>query len=64
MEYLLEEYDPTHLLSPPHVDKAARAAFLQWLVWAEASLTIPIVGYVVNIVLLPEEKRNKKLADA
>lgn len=62
MEYLLDEYDPDHKLSPPHHDKKARAQYLKWLVWAEASLTIPVVGYVVNIVLLPEEKRNQKLA--
>ncbi|GAQ81250.1 hypothetical protein KFL_000750180 [Klebsormidium nitens] len=63
MQYLVEQYDPEHKLSPPISDKHARAAYLNWLVFAEATLAAA-VGYTeMHTLVLPEERRNARAAE-
>jgi hypothetical protein len=61
--YLEEQYDPEFKFSPPLSDKAARAAYLSWLVFAEASLSTTVVYAVMHTLVLPEEVRNAKAAE-
>jgi glutathione S-transferase len=62
--YLEEQYDPEFKFSPPLSDKAARAAYLSWLVFAEASLSTTVVYAVMHTLVLPEEARNARAAES
>ncbi len=41
--YLIDTYDPDHLLAPPPGDRAARALWLQWLHYSEGSAFLPFM---------------------
>ncbi|GAQ86561.1 glutathione S-transferase [Klebsormidium nitens] len=62
LQYLIEQYDPEHKMSPPLSDKPARAAYLNWLTFAEASYASSVVFPVMHMFVLPEEARNPTAA--
>jgi glutathione S-transferase len=60
---LEEQYDPEFKFSPPLGDKAARASYLSWLVFAEASLARAVFYTIMHTLVLPKEVRNAKAAE-
>ncbi len=57
VQYILETY--AHDRLQPAVGTPARAQFLNWLHFAEASLMMPVGMLVGQLVFTPEEKRNE-----
>jgi hypothetical protein len=50
-------------LEPPKSDAAARAAFLQWTIMAEAGLTAGLADYFWHTMQFPEDKRMPQVAE-
>jgi glutathione S-transferase len=56
VEWLCERYDAAHLLAPAP-GTPARARFLQWLHWAEATAMPPVSDFFAHSMIRPEAER-------
>ena len=61
VEYLVRLYGPTSLAVEP--SEADYPIYLQWMWFAESSLTHPIVAYLMHTRFYPEAMRNAAEAD-
>ena len=56
VEWLCERYDTAHLLAPAP-GTAARARFLQWVHWSEATAMPPVSDFFQHSMIRPEAAR-------
>jgi glutathione S-transferase len=60
LEYLVTRYGPTPLAVAPDEDGYAR--YLEWLHFAEATMSMAVNLLLAHTLLLPEEQRSERLA--
>ena len=61
-QYLAEHYDPEGKLSPPS-GQGARASWLMWCFYGNATLEVPMISAYLQNFFVAEDKRDKEMIE-